>query len=153
MADLLLVNSALADSSEYAKILDTPALSKEERLSLADEAFFGLHEYVVNVVKMLCTSHNLYTFSRLFREFSKLYNEKKGIVEVEAVSAVPLNESEKERLSESLKAKLSATVVIKNVVDESILGGLVIRYNSLQLDGSVKTRLERIERDLKEVVI
>ena len=72
---------------------------------------------------------------------------------MEAVSAVSLTDGEKERLITTLEAKLSCKVIIKNTVDESILGGLILRYNSLQLDGSVKTRLERIERDLKTVVV
>ena len=151
--DLECVNSALLESKDYARILDTPALSKEQRHRLADETFGSLNEYVVNIVKMLCSSHSFYAFDRLYRVFMKLYNNKLGITEVEAVSAVSLTEAEKERLISALEAKLSSKVVIKNTVDESILGGLILRYNSLQMDGSVKTRLEKIERDLKTVVI
>jgi F-type H+-transporting ATPase subunit delta len=147
------VNAAITESPEYAGILDTPALPKDERLALCDKAFGGLNEYVLNVVKMLCSSHGAYAFPRIYKEFEKLYNDKCGIVEVEAVSAVALTESEKAKLERKLEAKLSKTVSIRNTVDAGILGGLIIRYNSLQLDGSVKTRLEKIERDLREVAI
>ena len=151
--DLYTVYSALQISPEYAKILDTPALSKDERLSLIEEAFGTLDEYVKNVVKMLSVSHNVYAFSRLYSDFCKLYNEKLGIVDVEAISAVALSEEETARLKRTLETKLSKTVSIRNTVDKSILGGLVLRYDSVQLDGSVKARLEKTRQDLKKIVI
>ena len=153
VGDLAIVNSIVKDSPEYAKILDTPALPKEERLRLIDEAFGGLNEYVRNVIKMLSAEHNVYAFPRLFAEFTRLYNDRLGIVEVEAVSAVALTERRKARIKERLEKKLSKTVVIKNTVEKEILGGLILRYDSLQLDGSVKTRLEDIERELKSAAV
>ena len=152
-SDLCVVSAVLKESPEYAKIIDTPALPKEERLGLIDKAFGGLNEYVVNVLKMLCDGHNAYAFSRLFSEFTKLYNDKLGIVEVEAVSAVALTEGETERLKKALFTKLGKQVSIRNTVDKGILGGLILRYDSLQLDGSVKAGLEKIERGLKDAAV
>ena len=151
--DLSAVNTVLSESPEYTNILDTPALPKEERFSLCEEAFGILNEYVKNVIKMLSSSHNTYAFSSLYKEYKRLYNEKCGIVEIEAVSAVARTESEKDRLAAALKAKLSKTVVIHNTVDKSILGGLIIRYDSLQLNGSVRRELERIEQGLRATAI
>ena len=71
-ADLDCVNRVLLESKDYARILDTPALSKDERHRLATEAFGGLNEYVLNIVKMLSSSHSLYAFDRLYRDFIKL---------------------------------------------------------------------------------
>lgn len=153
LEDLSVVNSVLNESPEYARILDTPSLSKDERLSLLESSFGGLNEYVKNVMKMLCQSHSVYAFSDLFTGFSKLYNEKLGIVEVEAVSSVPLTEEEKKRLEMALCSKLSKNVVLKNAVDKNILGGLVLRYGSVQLDSSLKMRLDSIKNELKKVVI
>ena len=151
--DLATVNLLIKESPDYAKILDTPALSKDERTRLIDEAFGGLNEYVSNLIKMLCIEHNVYAFPRLYADFMRLYNDKLGIVEVEAISATALTAEQRARIKEKLEKKLSKTVTVSNTVDESILGGLILRYDSLQLDGSVKTRLEKIERGLKSAVI
>ena len=151
--DLATVNLLIKESPDYAKILDTPALFKDERTRLIDEAFGGLNEYVSNVIKMLCVEHNVYAFPRLYADFMRLYNDKLGIVEVEAVSATALTEEQRARIKEKLEKKLSKTVTVSNTVDESILGGLILRYDSLQLDGSIRTRLEKIERGLKSAVI
>ena len=151
--DLSTVNTVIENSPEYARILDTPALPKEERLGLIEEAFGGLSEYVKNLLKMLSAAHNAFLFPKLYLAFMKLYNEKLGILEVEAVTAVALSESERAKLSARLREKTGKKISIKNTVDPSILGGVVLRYDSLQLDGSVKTRLEKIEDGLKRVVV
>lgn len=151
--ELETVNTVLRSNPEYSRILDTPALSKDERLKLIDAAFGTLGEYVQNLLKMLSTSHSTYAFPRLYSAFTKLYNEKKGIVSVEVISAVALTESERSKLKANLERKLCKKVEIINNVDKSILGGIVLRYDSLQLDGSVKTRLDNIERSLKSAAI
>ena len=117
------------------------------------EPLVPLDEYVSNVIKMLCIEHNVYAFPRLYADFMRLYNDRLGIVEVEAISATALTEEQQARIKKNLEKKLSKTVTVSNTVDESILGGLILRYDSIQLDGSVKTRLERIERGLKSAVI
>lgn len=152
-ADLCAINTVLSDNPEYTRILDTPALPKDERMGLVDEAFGSLSEYARNLLKMLCTAHLTHAFARLYAEFTRLYNDMLGITEVEAVSAVKLKDEEIARLKAGLEKKLGRTVSLKNTVDRRILGGLVIRYDSKQLDGSVKTRLDKIGQSLKSVVI
>ena len=153
LSDLGAVATAVKDNPDYTKILDTPSLSKEERLGLCDTAFSGLCEYVLNTVKILTEKRQMRYFSRLYDAFLALYNKKMGIIPVEAITAVELTEEQCERLKKKLEEKLSATVLIKNTVDKSILGGIMLRYDSIQLDGSVKSRLDKIEAGLKQVVI
>ena len=64
-----------------------------------------------------------------------------------------MTESQKDALAKKLAANLGKTIVIKNTVDKTILGGVKLRYAGIQLDGSVQKRLESFEKNLKNIVI
>ena len=151
--DLTAAVKAMETAPEYTKILDTPAIAKEEKLKLSSDAFGGLSEYVVNVIKMLSEKHSVKTLPDVLKTYIALYNEDMGIEEVEAVTAAPMSESQLEAMKAKLEQMTGKTVIIKNTVDASILGGVKLRYEGKQIDASVKTRLDGFAEALRNVVI
>lgn len=151
--DVELARSVMREHPDYVKILNTPALSKEERLSLVDSAFASVDESVRNLLKILTEAHAAHLFVGAADEFASLYDDYKGILRVEAISAVPLTKAQISAIADKLLTMLGKTAVIKNTVDPSILGGMKLRYGSCQLDGSIKTRLDKFEMALKNTVI
>ena len=151
--DIKAVQKALEENPEYVKLLDTPALSKEEKLLLIDKAFSEVDEYVLNLIKILCENHSVYMFGKTAETFFELYDEARGIERVEAVTAVALSEEQKKKLAYKLTSVTGKKIIIKNTVSKEILGGIQIRYSGKQIDGSIKTRLDSFEKSLKKVVI
>lgn len=151
--DVAVVKSVFADNPAYLKLLDTPALTKEERTGLIDSAFSGLNEYLINTLKLLAERHLAYCAADALRGFSEAFDQKRGIERVEAITAVPLSEEQKAALKEKLESKTGKTVIITNTIDAAILGGMKLRYCGKQLDGSVKTRLDGLEALLKQTLI
>ena len=149
--DLELLARLFKENPEYSKLLDTPALSKAERLALIDESLGRLNEYVKNLVKMLSEKHLSYTVLDVASDYTSLYDSHYGIERVEAVTAVKMTESQTEALIKKLSDMTGKKIVVKNTVDEKILGGVIIRYNEVQLDGSIKTRLDSFSEKLKNL--
>lgn len=153
LSDIELTCNVLKENTSYLNLIDTPALSKAERLSLLDEAFPSLEESLLNLMKILCERRSSRLIFGIMKEYISLYDEKRGIIRVEAVSARKISEKQIEKLKAVLEAKLSKTVIIKNTVTPSILGGVKLRYSGIQLDASLKTRLDKIEESLKGVIV
>ena len=151
--DALTVKTVLEENPEYRNLLDTPAISKEEKLSLAEGAFGGLHFCVSNLVKILSERHSVRAFSEVYATYLSLYNEHLGIEEVEAVTAVAMSEGQLEALKAKLVTETGKKIIIKNTVDPSILGGVKLRYSGKQIDGSVKTRLDAFSESLKNIIV
>ena len=147
------VREILRENPRYEKLLDTPALSKEEKLLLIDRAFSTLNENLVNLIKILCERHSVYQFARIAGAYIELYDESRGIERVDALTAVAMTPKQIAALAEKLSYSTGKKVVIKNTVDTSLLGGVVLRYAGKQLDGSVKARLSALEKSLKETVL
>ncbi len=153
LSELDMLSALMAENPEYSKLLDTPALSKEERLKLIDEAFCSFEQNLLNLVKILAESRSVRIIPKLKEEFSLLFCESRGIIHAEAVTAIPLTEEQTAVMVKKLEGITGKKVIIKNTIDKSTLGGVVLRYGGVQLDGSVKTRLDKFEQALTAAVI
>ena len=151
--ELLGVRKLLCENPRYIKLLDTPALAKEEKLALVDRAFASLDGNLLNFLKILCEKHAVYQLPRVADVYAALYDEARGIERVEAVTAVAMTEKQLSALTNKLAALTGKSIVIRNTIDPTILGGVVLRYAGTQLDGSLRARLESFEKSLKDLVI
>ncbi len=149
--DLSTANLALKNNPDYIKLLDTPALSKSEKLALIDKAFSSLHYSVVNLLKMLCEKHLVYSLCDVTATYLALYDDYNGIEHVEAVTAIPLSEAQIDKICNKLHGMTGKKIVLKNTVKPEILGGVMLRYSGIQLDGSVKSRLDAFADSLKNL--
>lgn len=153
LADVKTADCVLKENPDYVKLLSSPAISKEERVALADKAFSGLDESLVNLIKILIEKRNIGIYSKVATAYLELYDDSRGIVRVEAITAIPMDKTQIDRVKAKLEATLNKRVIINNRLDPSILGGMKLRYSGVQLDGSIKTRLDKFEEALKQTVI
>lgn len=138
---------------EYLKLLDTPSLSREERVSLVDAAFSTLNKNLVNMVKILAERRLVYLICKIREAYIVAFDEHYGIERVEAISAIPLNAEQLNKLKHKLEKVTGKQIIVTNIIDSSILGGMKLRYLGIQLDGSIKTKLDNFEKSLKDLVI
>ena len=151
--ELKAVRKLLRENPRYEKLLDTPALPKGEKLRLIDRAFSSLNENLVNLTKILCEKHSVYQLASVAEAYEALYDRSRGIERVEALTAIAMNQKQIAALTARLSFLTGKTVIVRNTVDPSLLGGMVLRYAGKQLDGSVRARLDALEKSLKDIVL
>lgn len=145
--------SVIDENPEYLKLLDTPSLSREERVGLISKAFGTLNKNLVNLVKILAERRFAYIIRKVRDAYMACYDASRGIERVEAISIIPLTEEQTEKLQRRLEKITGKQIIVMNTIDPSILGGMKLRYLGMQIDGSVKTKLDRFEQSLKDLVI
>ena len=99
MNDIKVARAVFSKNPDYAKLLNTPALPKSERVYLVDKAFSSLDLSLVNLIKILTEKRLANEFCAIADAYLALYDESRGIERVEAVTAVPLT-PEQERHSQ-----------------------------------------------------
>lgn len=151
--DVSVCRAAFTENPQYLTLTDTPALPLSEKLTLIDEAFSGVDTSVSNLIKILCEKHSVHIFPEIAKEFLALYNDARGICTAEVISAVALTDSQLEAIREKLGAMTGKTIVLNNKIDKEVLGGIKLRYMGIQLDGSLKSRLDSIEKGLKNTIL
>ena len=153
LLDIKTVKAVLGSSREYLTLLDSPALSREERLGLIDRSFGTLNKNLVNTAKLLSEKRMAYALPKVLESYIRAYEISRGIEHVEVISAVPLSASQCARLKAKLEGITKKQIIISNTHDPSLLGGMKMRYMGIQLDGSIKTKLDVFEKGLSELVI
>ena len=153
MQDIEILGRAIEENPEYLGMLDSPALSREERLALIDGSFSSLNKSLVNTAKLLTEKRLAHTSPAVIKHIRTVYEKSRGIERVEVISAVPLTEAQRLKLTAKLEGITKKQIIISNTHDPSLLGGMKLRYMGVQLDGTIKTKLDGFERSLGELVI
>ena len=154
LQELDLLKAAFAEEPDFLKLLSSANVPKEERLEIIDSSFRGKAQpYVLNFLKLLTEKGYIVRFTDCCEAYRNQYNEDKGILQVQAVSAVALTEGQRRQLAEKLAAITGKTIDLVCKEDKSVLGGIRLNYGGIQVDGTVQNRLQAMERQLKNTVL
>ena len=150
MEGLTLAVEAFRAEPGYLTLVQNPALPKEERLGLLDQAFEGDHPYVLHLLKLLCERSALGLSAGCLEQFRTLVYAQRGILPVEVISAVPLTDSQQDALRQKLAAKTGKTIELHSRLDPAVLGGVKLRCQGRELDGTAAGRLDALRRLLTQ---
>ena len=154
LQELDLLKTAFSEEPDFIKLLSSANVSKAERLTVIDSSFRGkVQPYVLNFLKLLTEKGYIAHFADCCETYRDLYNGDRGILQVQAVSAIALTENQKQQLTDKLSAITGKTVDLICKVDKSVLGGIRLNYHGTQVDGTVQSRLQAIEKRLKNTVL
>ena len=154
LQQLKVLQSCLEEQPEYVKLLSSHNLSKEERIRVLDGDFREkVHPFVLNFLKILTEKGYIRHFSDCCQAFISQYLEDNGILEVYALSAIPLTEDQRQRLTEKLAAMTGKKIDLICREDPAVLGGVRLNFNGKQVDGTLQGRLEAMEKMLKNTVL
>ena len=101
-----------------------------------------------NFVRVLAENHRLLLLPEIAAYYEVLRSAVENTVDVEVVSAVPLDTAQADKLAQALSTRLKRRVRMRTSVDSTLLGGAVVRAGDLVIDGSLKGRLERLATEL-----
>ena len=148
------LETVFREEPAFLKLLSSANIPKQERLGILDESFGGkVHSYVLNFLKLLTEKGYISHFEHCHKAYRLQYNTDHGILQVRAVSALPLTETQIKKLTDKLAAITGKTIDLICKQDPSVLGGIRLNYNGIQVDGTVQSRLQAIEKSLKNTVI
>ena len=141
--------AAVVAEERIGRALANPAIPLETRIATA-EATFGklVGPKVLNLVRLMLRRGRIQELPRLAAEFRRLDDDRQGIARASVTSTLPLEPDEVSALKERLASSTDRRVELDLKVDPSLLGGLVVRLGDLLVDGSVRSRLERLRNRL-----
>jgi F-type H+-transporting ATPase subunit delta len=102
------------------------------------------------LVLMLAQNQRLAILPEIATLFDELKDEKEGVVDVTVTAATDLDDKQQHTLAAALKRRLKREVRLHTALDKTLIGGAVIRAGDLVIDGSLRTRLERLAYELSE---
>ena len=142
------------ENPAYWQFLSTVSIAKQERCKALDEALAGSVEpYLLNFLKILCENAMIAQLRGCAKEYRRRYNDDHGIVDVCAVTAVPMTAPLQQKLKEKLQSILEKQVQLQCKVDPACMGGILLELPGRQLDGTVRHRLDALRESLKTAAL
>lgn len=136
-------------NDELRMALSDPALPAERRMAVVEELFgqksLGISKALASFVVGIGRATELPAVVDRFVELAASSRERE-VAEVR--SAVPLSDTQTERLAAALRTATGKQVEVKVIVDEKVLGGLVAQIGDVVIDGSVRHRLEQLKEQI-----
>ncbi len=152
-ADTAALQAGLAGSADLSAMIASPVISRDEQASAmaAVVAKMGLSPLVANTIALMASKRRLFVLPQLVANLQARIAEEKGEVTAEVTAATQLTAAQAKKLAETLQAKVGKTVKLNTTVDESLIGGLIVRLGSTMIDTSVKSKLAALQNAMKEV--
>ncbi len=145
--DMRNIASTIGDNTELQNLLESPVIKGEIKKNTLQEVFKGSSEITQGVISTLTDNKRIALLQEVALKYIILHEQLKGEDVAFVTTAVPLTaELEKKVLAEV--AKITGNkVTIQNKIDESILGGFVLRVGDLQYDASIANKLNGLKRE------
>jgi F-type H+-transporting ATPase subunit delta len=152
-ADTTALSETLAASAELRDVIGSPVISREDQGNViaAIAAKMGLSTLMSNTLALMADKRRLFVLPQFLTALTDLIAAEKGEVTAEVTAARALTAAQSKKLAETLKARVGKTVKLKTTVDESLIGGLVVKLGSTMIDTSVKAKLAALQNAMKEV--
>ena len=146
-SDLQKVVKAVEDAT-FLAALESPKIKVDDKIRLLSERLVDVNPLVFNLVRLLITKAGIGMMGDIAREYQRLLDSYHGIEPAEVITAVPLDDKDIQKLTENLSSLIGKKVVLKSEVDPGIIGGIVARVGGKLLDGSTRSKLLALRRDL-----
>jgi F-type H+-transporting ATPase subunit delta len=139
---------ALGESRDLQTFFFSPYFSTEEKKTGLDSALEGADPVVENFLALLIENHRMPVLFRVRREFDRMWREVNKLLPVQITSAVELDKAVTQQIGDEIGRQTGRTVELTSTVDPDVLGGLIVRVGNSVLDASIRTRLERLRKQV-----
>ncbi|MDX5357013.1 MAG: F0F1 ATP synthase subunit delta [Rhodobacterales bacterium] len=152
-ADTDALDAALKASADLRDMIASPVLTRDDqaRAIAAVAAKMKLSDLAANTLALMASKRRLFVLPQLVADLRARIAEEKGEVTAEVASAVELTAEQAKALAETLQASVGKTVKLNTTVDESLIGGLVVKVGSKMIDTSIRSKLASLQNAMKEV--
>lgn len=151
--DLAQLGAMIGDSDDLDRLIKSPVISREDQVNAMSAVIktAGFSELTQNFVGVVAENRRLFALPNMIKSYQAKLAESRGEATAEVVSAKALTKAQVSAVEGALKKAIGTKVQIEQSVDESLLGGLVVKVGSRMIDSSLKTQLQKMRLAMKGV--
>ncbi len=152
-ADVDALEGALTESADFRNLITSPVYSRDQvaDATAAIAAKMKLSQTVAGALGLMASKRRLFALPQVLTRLRAMIAEEKGEVTAEVTSAQALSKAQQTEIAKTLKARIGKDITLKLTVDESLIGGLVIKVGSQMIDTSIRAQLAALKNSMKEV--
>jgi len=140
--------ASLAEDDTILAFLESPKIQFDDKAKLLSERLKDVNPLVLNLVYLLAARGILRSLGDITNDYQQLLNSYRGIETAEVFTATNLDEKDKQRLAEHLSAIVGKKVALKTEVEPGLIGGVIAKIGGKLLDGSTRSKLEALRKEM-----
>lgn len=148
-ADMVLISKTIKDSEELQAFLKSPVVKNTMKKNALLEIFKSVNGVTSGLFEILIENNRLNILPLVASSYERLYDEMNGVQVAKVTTAIPLTPALEAKIQQKVKELTGNEAKIENIVDESIIGGFILRVGDIQYNGSVKSQLTGLKRELQ----
>lgn len=151
--DLKSLRQMIQESAELGRVITSPVLSRAEQVKVmtALAAKAGMDELTGNFVGTVAQNRRLFALSGIISAFLDVLSSRRGEAAAQVITAKELSDAQLQAVSDVLKKAVGTKVSVEPLVDESLLGGMIVKVGSRMVDSSLKTKLQQLHLSMKGI--
>lgn len=152
-SDVSALSAALDDSADLRTLISSPIYTRDQQGAAMGAVVtkMGLGELTANTMKLMATKRRLFVVPDMINTINALIADDRGEVSADVIAAKKLTAAQSKALAAALKKAVGQDVIINTTVDESLIGGLVVKIGSRMIDTSIRAKLNNLQNAMKEV--
>jgi F-type H+-transporting ATPase subunit delta len=152
-SDVAALEAAMTESADLRTLLTSPLYSREQQSAAvgAIAKKMKLSDTTSNVLALLAAKRRLFVMPQLIAVLQDKLADARGEVTADVTTAKALTKAQTDKLAKTLKAQVGKSIIVKETVDASIIGGLIVKVGSKMIDTSIASKLNALQNNMKEV--
>lgn len=147
--DMILIYDTIDGSGDLRTFLKSPVIKDSIKKKALLEIFKNVNGVTTGLFDVLMENNRLEILSRIASKYRSLYNELNNVQVAKVTTAFPLTPALETKIQQKVKELTGNEAKIENVIDESIIGGFILRVGDIQYNGSVHAQLTNLKREFK----
>lgn len=145
--DMKQIANALANNKELKEVLLSPVVRSSDKQAVLNAIFVDANSATTNLINTLVANKRIALLGDVALKYSELYDALRDTQVAKVTTAVPLTKALEEKVLTKVKELTGKSTELVNTVDESILGGFILRVGDLQYDASISNQLNNLKRE------
>lgn len=145
--DMKHITETIAQNNELSQVLQNPVVRSSEKKAILNSIFTDINVNTVNLINTLISNKRLALLNNVATSYSQLYDQLRGSQVAIVTTALPLTDTLKAKVMAKVKELTGKEAELKSIIDESILGGFILRVGDIQYNASIANKLDKLKRE------
>jgi F-type H+-transporting ATPase subunit delta len=146
-SDMKLITNTIAQSEDLSQMIQSPVVRSSDKKGVLTSVFKNANVATTNLIDTLIVNKRLALLNDVAASYNQLYDEMRGTQVASVTTAIPLSADLKTKVLAKVKELTGKDAEVENIIDESILGGFILRVGDIQYNASIANKLGKLKRE------
>jgi len=147
-SDMKRIVESSMETNDFKVFLNSPVIKTDKKIEIMKVLFVGFESLTMSFIDLITKNKREYLLVEIAEAFLYLLKKHQQIVPVSIKSAQKLEKGTLDQILNKLKSHVTGDFEVTEEVDESLIGGFIVRMDDKQIDASVLTQLNRMKQEL-----